>query len=244
MIDTVTKGMVSWERHDDDVWNNYTQWQASLMAPFIGQKVLEVGPGMGRFASYFNTNRAFVRYVAVEPSNSLFKGLSERCPNIEAYNRFVEDLGPEFDNQFDTILMIHVLEHIEHDQEWLLSLRRFLSPGGQIIVMVPAFTFLFSELDKNVGHYRRYDRARMKRIGTHSGYQVLVNRYDNFIGIFGWLWFCKIRKVHYQEKKSKSQLMSIFGIFDKYVLPVFSAIEKKFPPPAGLNLTTILRKSN
>ena len=49
-----------------------------------------------------------------------------------------------------------VIEHIENDVEELDRACNLLSESGKLIIIVPAFNFLFSDFDRDVGHYRRY----------------------------------------------------------------------------------------
>ena len=237
----VAKGMVHWEASDCDNLSNYTRLQTEWILPYIGRRVLEVGAGGGRLTSTLHAQVKFDRYVAVEPSPVLLKQFQSRCPGVEVNQTRIEDLPAQYSSEFDTILLVHVLEHIEEDLEFLRRLCRFLKPGGRIIILVPALNWLMSDLDRNIGHFRRYDNGMMRRLSDELGLPLEVLRYENLIGIPGWLWFCKIRKVHYQESGSKRKLFWAFNIFDKYILPWIAKIEKWIPPPIGLHLTAILK---
>jgi hypothetical protein len=50
------------------------------------------------------------------------------------------------------------LEHIENDRAELQEASSRLSAGGRLIVLSPAFNFLYSPFDKSIGHFRRYNR--------------------------------------------------------------------------------------
>jgi len=66
--------------------------------------------------------------------------------------------------QFDTILYIDVVEHIEKDREELKRAASHLRPGGHLIVLSPAHQRLFSPFDAAIGHFRRYNRAMLRAI--------------------------------------------------------------------------------
>jgi len=240
--DSFAKGMVNWGEKEDAQIQNYTRWQAELIKPFMGESILEIGAGSGRFTKLFHSDKKFKRYTAVEPSEHFYGILTKACPDVEAYNLPIEKLEVQLRNSYDTIVLIHVLEHIEHDVDFLKNASRLLIPGGKIIMMIPAFNWLMSEMDRNIGHFRRYDKGMMKQLAETLRYKIIINRYDNLIGVLGWLWVCKIRKIHYQSPDKKSALFKYFSFFDKHVLPSFSAVEKVIPPPFGLNLTTVLEK--
>jgi len=108
--------------------------------------------------------------------------------------------------------------------------------------MVPALNLLMSDLDRNIGHFRRYDKGMLSSLTIDHNLKTLVLRSDNFIGIFGWLILCKILKIHYQTGSNKKALFANINLFDKYILPSISVLEKRVPPPVGLNLTIVLQK--
>ena len=59
---------------------------------------------------------------------------------------------------FDSIVLINVLEHIERDVEALRSLAGLLTPQGRCIAFAPALPRLYSDVDRAIGHFRRYLR--------------------------------------------------------------------------------------
>ena len=99
-----------------------------------------------------------------------------------------------------------------------------------------------SQLDTNIGHYRRYNKTMMRKLTAGIGYSIELCRYDNLMGVFGWFWTCKVKGLHYQTPSAKKGLFTAFRIFDKYVLPIQMRIESVVSPPVGLHLTTVLRK--
>ena len=84
--------------------------------------------------------------------------------------------------RFDTILYIDVLEHIERDREELEQATEFLNPDGHLIILAPAHQWLFSPFDTAVGHFRRYSRRSLLRLGP-SGMRVVQTRYLDSVGL-------------------------------------------------------------
>lgn len=234
------KGMVSWEQEDNQSVFNYSNWQADLLAPHLGRKIIEIGAGQGRITSVLTQKIIFERYLAQEPSPVFFEKLTQECPTIETSHAPVEELCMSLSRCFDTVISVHTLEHIENDIQFLKNLSKLLIPKGKIVLLVPALQFLMSELDYNIGHYRRYNKKMIQKIAKDLNFDILTCHYDNFIGIFGWLWFCKIRKVHYQTHEKKRKFVTILNIYDKFILPIFSAFERIIHPPVGLNLLVVL----
>lgn len=62
---------------------------------------------------------------------------------------------------FDTLLYLDVLEHIEDDRGELALAARRLRPGGRLVVLSPAHQGLFTEFDRAIGHFRRYDKRSL-----------------------------------------------------------------------------------
>jgi predicted SAM-dependent methyltransferase len=52
----------------------------------------------------------------------------------------------------------NVLEHIEDDSRALNEMFAKLQINGKLAIYVPAFMFLFSDLDIKAGHFRRYSK--------------------------------------------------------------------------------------
>ncbi len=58
--------------------------------------------------------------------------------------------------QFDVVLALDVIEHLDDDQAVVERLSNMLRPGGFLVVSVPALPEFTTEFDHNQGHRRRY----------------------------------------------------------------------------------------
>lgn len=74
--------------------------------------------------------------------------------------------------QFDLAMALDVLEHVEPHQ-FLAEARRLVVPGGWILVSVPAFPSLWSELDRAAGHRRRYRWTDLKAELEEAGWSPI-----------------------------------------------------------------------
>ena len=56
-----------------------------------------------------------------------------------------------------------MIEHIKNDDEVIEFLSKVLKNDGNILITVPAYNFLYTERDKILGHFRRYNSNMLKK---------------------------------------------------------------------------------
>lgn len=141
-----------------------------------GRRILDVGCGSGLF---FERLQPFGAVEGVEPERSL----------AENAGRWREAIHPvPFDERFrseqpfDVILMLDVLEHLERPDAALQHAVRLLAPGGQVLITVPAFAWLWTRHDALNRHVRRYDRLALRTVARAAGLRVIRERF-----LFQWL---------------------------------------------------------
>jgi hypothetical protein len=78
---------------------------------------------------------------------------------------------------FDLILLMDVLEHVDDDVGLLKDVVASVSPGTPVFITVPAFGFLWSAHDVFLEHRRRYSAAMLDRTMTNAGVKVDRIRY-------------------------------------------------------------------
>jgi 2-polyprenyl-3-methyl-5-hydroxy-6-metoxy-1,4-benzoquinol methylase len=136
-------------------------------------RVLDVGSGDGYLVQALHGALRFADVVAqdIHLTDALVAEL--RRPGVE----FVRELtDPHY--RADLILLMDVLEHVEGAVEFLAQLaRERLSPEGRIVITVPAFQLLFTDHDRALKHFRRYDREELIRDVESAGLAVLDSGY-------------------------------------------------------------------
>jgi SAM-dependent methyltransferase len=80
---------------------------------------------------------------------------------------------------FDLVLALDALEHFADDAAALAEAHRVLRPGGVVVATVPAFGFLWGNVDDLGHHHRRYRRAGLLARVEAAGFQVRLVRYFN-----------------------------------------------------------------
>lgn len=153
-----------------ELFSGATNWKAYIAAtlkPYLGTKVLEVGAGIGATTQMLCAG-SYRRWMALEPDPQLAAQIRQKIafgqiPRIcEVREGTLESLNPK--DVFDAVLYIDVLEHIEHDFDELARAASHLAPGGHLVVLAPAHQALFTEFDKAIGHYRRYNRGDLQKL--------------------------------------------------------------------------------
>jgi SAM-dependent methyltransferase len=222
------------------------QWQFSLLRPYLGRTLLEIGAGVGRITALVADAGCYDELVAVEPSPQFFSLLQTRTgasPKTTLMEAEAAKLLPDYHEHFDSVYSVHVMEHIENDRQFLETMLELTQPGGNVIILVPAMPFLFSDLDRNIGHYRRYTKKMVRALIRDLPVQVQQLAYNNLLGVLGSLYFSKFRKINYQkDDAARSKFHSVYHWFSEYIVPVIRVLERAIPVPLGLNLTIVLRK--
>ena len=127
------------------------------------------------------------------------------------------------------------VEHVEDDVAALKAVASVLTPGGVIFLLVPAFQALYGPIDKNLGHHRRYSRGAIRSLARRTGLRIRKLHYMNSIGFFGWWANSHILK---REAQSEGQI----EVFDRYLVPLISAVEGLARPPFGQSLLAVFEK--
>jgi len=162
------------------LWNQHWWWRARRT--FIEReitrlsrknkldRILDIGCGDGLFFDFLE------RFGAVNGIESDARIVTNpaRSSQIE-----VLDFDGTYasDQRYDLILMLDVLEHIEHDREALQKVFELLKPGGMVVLTVPALMRLWSEHDVMNGHFRRYSRKPLVDLLMSEGFDVVKRRY-------------------------------------------------------------------
>lgn len=217
---------------------NYRRWLFGQVAPFVGRRVLEIGAGIGNYTEFL-LDRELV--VCLEIHAAATSRLMERFathPHILVYQGDITDtaLRSLAQHRCDTALCFNVLEHVKDDMVALENIGHILEPGGRLLLIVPANPALMGTVDQSLGHYRRYTASTVRYALVAAGYKVERISYINFLGIFGWLWNNRIIK---RKEESPAQIL----LYDRFIVPWLSRLERLLPPPVGLSLVCIAQRS-
>ncbi len=213
---------------------NYREALFTEFKAFLRGEVLEVGAGIGQMTEVLARLPHVKRVLAVEPEPTFCKLHREQHPSHEIIEGTAADLPPG--TQWDAILSINVLEHIREDDHELSRYASLLRKrNGFLCLFVPARPEIFSPIDKDFGHFRRYTRPQLRGRLEQAGFEVVRLDYFNFPGYFAWwLNFCLLKKRCFEEAKVR--------FFDRVIFPVTHFLESGlFRPPIGQSLIAVAR---
>lgn len=100
-----------------------------------------------------------------------------RLPAGVAVARAVAEALPLPSASVDILTSLDVVEHLDDDVRALREYARVLRPGGRLLLAVPAYSWAWSDHDVELGHQRRYVRARLEEVVTAAGFVEVEARY-------------------------------------------------------------------
>ncbi len=201
----------------------FIAWQGSRLRPYIGDRVLEIGAGLGSITNQFIPRDL---YVAAEQNPNYLTYLRSYAIG-KPYLR-VEELDPAqmqafsgYESQFDTVLLCDVLEHQPDPLATLRAAYSSLMPGGRVVVLVPRGKGLFGSLDEERGRRQRFESGELRQLLEQAGFRVDELSDFNRLSVPGW-WINN--KLLHRKRFSRVQLK----FFDS-ILPIFRHVEKLWP---------------
>lgn len=211
----------------------YNQWSINQFKKYLIGDILEIGCGIGNFTEYLfpygtilaiDINKKYIRQTYKKLHEKVRVGFGD----IEEGKYFFKS------KSFDTIVCLNVLEHIENDSKALENIFNLLKTGGNLILIVPAHSFLYGAIDNAVGHYRRYEKNKLLNLLERHNFKIIKSRKLNFLGGVGWWITGKLLGKSFVEKSK----IKIFN----FLAPFFLSLENILEPPFGTSILVIAKK--
>lgn len=142
-----------------------------------GKRILDIGCGTGCLL------REMIDLKKADAYGVDFSEEARRFCEINGLEKIflspAENL-PFGDGQFDLVVSLDVIEHIQDDIQVFKESHRTLRKGGIGIFSVPALKFLWSDRDDRLMHKRRYSKSELESKIKEAGFELLESRYVNF----------------------------------------------------------------
>lgn len=164
--------------------------------------ILDYGAGLGSNVTMLEN---FGKVELFEPSSKARRFLQLNFNN-KIINKIVK--------KYDLIFLGDVLEHVKDDYDLLNKLSKHVKRGvgSGLLITVPAFQFLYSEKDKALMHYRRYNAGNLRNI-IGKNFSVIKISYFNsllFLSLSVAIILCKL--FNFKFSKSVERTPNILSI--------------------------------
>lgn len=218
--------------------SNYIRWIIDAFYPYFGDTILEVGIGSCDYYSYLPSH---LRYVGCDSDGDLIQQASKRYPNLDfvlsdvVSDNFVQTLAG---NNFDTILCVSVLGLIPKQEVALANMLSALDPGGHLLLLVPAFECLRTDLDHLSGQLHRYTKKSLSNLFLGLEGEIVKMQYFNCIGALGTL---ANRTVSHHSLESQRFTLQM-KLFDKFLLPISKLLNPISSSFFGQSIIFVVRK--
>jgi glycosyltransferase involved in cell wall biosynthesis len=215
----------------------FNHWLSEIIAPHVGQSVLEIGAGVGNLTTKFLRRKSYYATDINPFYINMVENFKTNNPSLEVVYLDLNDVSTLSDSnqKFDTIICLNVVEHLDDDEKALANIAKLLHENGNAIVLVPYGMWLFGSQDEVLGHRRRYSEKMIKdlasKVGLKLNYLIRFNRVSTIP------WFINGRIF----KKRSFSRFQIF-ILDLFI-PLLKIIDKYLPWPS-LSLIAILEKNS
>ncbi len=153
----------------------FNRWMADTIRQYVGQRVLEIGSGIGNLSQYLVPRRT--AYTISDYDDEHVARLRVRFQHRPNVSLMRCDLSRPEDfvgirEQADTVICLNVLEHISDDAVGLQNIASALIPGGRAIILVPQDQRIYGTLDEVLGHYRRYAEPELRERMEAAGFEL------------------------------------------------------------------------
>lgn len=216
-------------------------WMFDSIRPFTKGRILEIGSGIGNISTCFIDHG--IPLCVSDYSDHYCNLLDQKFANQPlvggvfqidlADSDFETRYGPLI-GRFDTVFALNVVEHINDDQLAIANCKKLLSPGGHLIILVPAWQLLYNGFDKELEHFRRYTKTTVKKLFQSQNLEIVKSWYFNLAGILGWF-------VSGTVLRKKTLPAGQLTFYNKLV-PIFRVADKLTFNSVGLSVIIVGRK--
>lgn len=217
--------------------DNYNRWIASSIRPFIKSPALEIGAGTGNISEQLLHIKEL---VLTDCDSELVDKLRKRFKKRKNVQVEIFDIAAQLSKpkqMFSTVYSVNVLEHIKDDKKALLNMKKLLTKDGNLVLLVPAKKFAFTKLDKNLGHFRRYEKKEISAKLDSAGFKVKYISYFNVVGLLSWV----IRD--FVSGDDLNLKVTHVKYFDA-IVPFLQFVEPKKILPIGISLIIVASKKD
>lgn len=221
--------------------HRFNRWMYETIKPWCKGDILEVGSGIGNISNCFLEDGFTISLSDLRQNylDHLHESFHQH-PGLKATHH-LDLVHPDFNQayasllgSFDTVFALNVVEHIQDDVLAMSNIKALLKPGGNVVILVPAYQSLYNRFDKELEHYRRYTKSSLSEVFQKAGFKILHKQHFNAMGIPGWYVSGKLQG----NKTIPKGQMKFYNI----MVPVFRIVDSILFCSVGLSVVMIGRK--
>ena len=210
--------------------------------------ILEVGVSGGHFLDDLLRDFPTAMLLGADYTRGSLEDIIGRFDGLPLIQMDLTD-SPFPDDVLDAIVLLNVLEHIDRDDLAVSHCFRMLRPGGILVVEVPAGPELYDNYDRELMHFRRYNRRGLSKLLTGAGFQVEESSHIGCL-LYPPFWLSKKRnQMGRTETKSDSsrvreaiQSSSRWARLGHGIMRVEQFLSRHIDLPIGIRCTAVCRK--
>jgi SAM-dependent methyltransferase len=214
---------------------NYNRWIADSFSAYLQAPPLEFGAGIGNISELLSS---YTPLCVTDTDERMLAHLENKFSHIHDISvNFLDITQPPPEHlvgSFQTVIGINVLEHVEDDEKALVHLGTVLKPSGRLLLLVPAKKWAYTELDRQLGHFRRYEKKELGEKLGKASFQIEKLYFFNIVGLLSWIIRDKIQRSGGLRPYQVSS-------FDT-IVPILKRVEAKVRMPVGISLIAIAQK--
>jgi glycosyltransferase involved in cell wall biosynthesis len=214
----------------------FNRWMYERVKPWLGKRVAELGCGRGNMSNFIRRHEKVMltdyRDDYLDPLRAKW-GQKRNLTFTKLDMTVREDYRALTTFAPDTVVFLNVLEHIEDDRAVLKNLFDHVPAQSRIVVLVPFGMTLFSEFDRELGHFRRYEKGELESKMREAGFNVEHQFYFNKAGKIAWF----ISNTLFKRRKLTPLQLRIYN----FLTPAFRLWDR-IAPGTGLSTVAICRK--
>lgn len=182
----------------------WMRWRFNLVKRLINKyynhdekTILEIGCGSATVMQQIEKNFRDIKIDGCDLNEFALNQNKGIKGKLMVYN--IYDKNPDLINNYNMVLLLDVIEHIDDHVDFLTVATEYVKPGGLVMVNVPAYEHLFSNYDVEAGHKRRYTKKTLTQTFEAAGLEPLSTQY------WGSLLYpvAMVRKAYLSNKKEE-----------------------------------------
>jgi ubiquinone/menaquinone biosynthesis C-methylase UbiE len=240
-------------QHPIDIASRSTAIDALRSYGFpIHGAVLEIGCSSGFLLHDLRQAFPHAEIVGADIVVKPLERLGESLPGVQLVQMDVLQC-PLRGQQFDAVVALNVLEHIEEDGAALEKMARLLKPGGILVLEVPQGPNLYDCFDAYLRHFRRYSKKDLLAKIAASGLQLQKIAFLGFVPYLSFWVVKNLNRLRFGLRGEKSprieelvreqiKITAKSKILE-FAFSIEKALVRKISFPVGIRCTVVARQN-